>query len=108
METQSAALAEEPHTDGQPLSRVLVDIDKFKSINDTHGRVAGDSILRELATRLGCNARSTDAVCRLGGEEFVIITPQSNLAAACPGLGSTSEPASPQHRSRPPARPCSR
>jgi Diguanylate cyclase, GGDEF domain len=94
METQSAALAEEPHTDGQPLSRVLVDIDKFKSINDTHGHVAGDSILRELATRLGCNARSADAVCRLGGEEFVIIMPQSNLAAACPGWGAPQN----QHR----------
>jgi two-component system, cell cycle response regulator len=83
METHFGALAKQAQTAGQPLSLVLVDIDNFRSINDTYGHVAGDNILRELASRLRCSARTTDLVCRIGGEEFVIIMPESSLAAAC-------------------------
>jgi two-component system, cell cycle response regulator len=83
LETHFAALAEHAQTACQPLSLVLVDIDNFKSINDTYGHDAGDGILRQLATRLRRNTRSIDLVCRIGGEEFVIVMPGSGLEAAC-------------------------
>jgi two-component system cell cycle response regulator len=83
MQTRCAALAEQAQTTGQPLSLVLVDIDNFKSINAAYGHNAGDSILREFATRLRDNARSIDLVCRIGEERFVIIMPNSGLETAC-------------------------
>jgi two-component system, cell cycle response regulator len=83
METHLAALAEQSGTAGQPVSLVLVDIDNFKSINDTYGHEAGDCVLRQFAGRFRRNTRSIDLVCRIGGEEFVIIMPDSGLEAAC-------------------------
>jgi two-component system, cell cycle response regulator len=83
MQTRCAVLAEQAQTTGQPLSLVLVDIDNFNSINAAYGHNAGDSILRGFATRLRDNARSIDLVCRISGEQFVIIMPNSSLEAAC-------------------------
>ena len=82
METHLSVLAEHAATTGRPISLVLVDIDNFKSINDTYGHAAGDSVLRELAGRFRGNTRSEDLVCRIGGEEFVIVMPDSGLEAA--------------------------
>jgi two-component system cell cycle response regulator len=65
-----------------PLSVVMIDIDRFKSINDTHGHDAGDAVLRELAGRLRSHVRGLDMVCRLGGEEFVILMPETTVSAA--------------------------
>jgi two-component system cell cycle response regulator len=65
-----------------PLSVVMIDIDRFKSINDTHGHDAGDAVLRELAGRLRGHVRGLDMVCRLGGEEFVILMPETTISAA--------------------------
>ena len=62
---------------------LLVDVDNFKSINDTYGHAAGDTILRELAARFRRTTRAVDTACRLGGEEFVILMPATNLADAC-------------------------
>ena len=83
METHLAALAEQAGAAGRPLSLVLVDIDNFKSINDTYGHEAGDSVLRQFAARFRRNTRSIDLACRIGGEEFVIVMPDSGLERAC-------------------------
>ena len=65
-----------------PLSLLLMDIDHFKSINDQHGHVAGDRVLREVATRIKANLREVDAFGRIGGEEFVVFLPYTNKTIA--------------------------
>ncbi len=83
MEAHLKALGGAALSAGQPLSVLLVDVDNFKSINDTYGHAAGDTILRELAARFRRTTRAVDTACRLGGEEFVILMPATNLADAC-------------------------
>ena len=56
---------------------LIADIDHFKSVNDTYGHDAGDSVLREFAQRLRRNTRGIDLACRLGGEEFVVVMPDT-------------------------------
>ncbi len=68
---------------GRPLSVALLDIDHFKRVNDTHGHDAGDSILRQVAAILREHTRGTDSVCRVGGEEFLIVFPLQTMAEAC-------------------------
>lgn len=58
---------------GQPLSLILCDIDFFKVINDSHGHLAGDKVLREVARRLDAQIRSGDSLGRYGGEEFLAV-----------------------------------
>jgi two-component system, cell cycle response regulator len=82
METHLSALAEQAENTGRPLSLVVVDIDNFKSINDTYGHEAGDRVLRQFAARFRRNTRSIDLACRFGGEEFVIVMPDSGLEPA--------------------------
>ena len=60
---------------GQPLSCVMLDLDHFKTINDTHGHPFGDEVLRRLGQLLTETCRTEDVVCRYGGEEFVVLTP---------------------------------
>jgi diguanylate cyclase (GGDEF)-like protein len=67
---------------GLPLSVMVIDIDHFKHINDTHGHAAGDRVLREAAATLRASARREDSVCRIGGEEFLVICPNTDLKAA--------------------------
>ena len=64
----------------QALGCVMVDIDHFKSINDTHGHAMGDEVLREVSATLRQAVRSGDHVCRYGGEEFCILLPGSTLS----------------------------
>jgi diguanylate cyclase (GGDEF)-like protein len=65
-----------------PLSCIMVDIDFFKKYNDAWGHAAGDSLLRALATFLRDQVRSSDIVCRYGGEEFTLILPNASLEIA--------------------------
>jgi diguanylate cyclase (GGDEF)-like protein len=59
------------------LTLMMVDIDNFKQINDTYGHLAGDRILKQLATLLKRELRSPDTVARYGGEEFVVLLPET-------------------------------
>ena len=68
---------------GKPLSVMMLDIDHFKPINDTHGHQAGDEVLQELADRLRHNIRPMDVACRPGGEEFLVILPETPGELAC-------------------------
>jgi diguanylate cyclase (GGDEF)-like protein len=61
---------------GAPVSVLMGDLDHFKSINDTHGHVAGDAVLKETARRLKAGVRAYDSVGRLGGEEFIAVLPE--------------------------------
>jgi diguanylate cyclase (GGDEF)-like protein len=65
---------------GVPLSVIMIDIDHFKAINDEFGHDIGDQVLRETAQVLKRETRKGDEVCRLGGEEFLVICENSNLA----------------------------
>ena len=67
---------------GHPLSLVLLDLDHFKRVNDTHGHPVGDRVLVEVAERLGALARSVDTLARIGGEEFAWLLPETGAAAA--------------------------
>ncbi len=66
----------------QPLALIMVDIDHFKKINDTHGHQAGDQILISLGAQLGGMARAGDVACRYGGEEFILVLPGMTLDTA--------------------------
>ncbi|HEX9769493.1 MAG TPA: PleD family two-component system response regulator [Kiloniellales bacterium] len=66
----------------KPVSVLMCDLDHFKHINDTYGHVAGDAVLKEIASRIGDNLRDFDMVARYGGEEFVVVMPATPLAAA--------------------------
>ena len=67
---------------GTPLSISLLDIDHFKSVNDTYGHTIGDDVLRRLAAELREHIRYPDTIGRYGGEEFLIVLPHSTLTAA--------------------------
>src|SRR5215468_1071308 len=66
----------------EPLTIALIDADRFKSFNDTHGHAAGDAALRSVGAILRQSFRLSDTVGRFGGEEFVVIMPQTDLQAA--------------------------
>lgn len=66
----------------QPFSLIIIDIDFFKKFNDTYGHQAGDAVLRQVAQTLKKNSRTTDYVCRYGGEEMSIILPNTSAEEA--------------------------
>ena len=82
MESHLGTLVEEAAARGKPLSLLILDIDYFKSINDNYGHDAGDDVLREFATRVRKSIRGIDLACRHGGEEFVIVMPETDMAVA--------------------------
>jgi len=82
MEGHLKTLVNQAIQSGQSLSLLVADIDFFKSVNDTYGHDAGDNVLREFARRFRRNTRGIDLACRLGGEEFVIVMPDTDLARA--------------------------
>ena len=67
---------------GRTLALIVLDLDDFKVVNDTHGHLAGDAVLAEVGERLRSVARSADVACRIGGEEFAVILPECVLADA--------------------------
>ena len=67
---------------GHQLTVAVLDLDRFKHINDTFGHAAGDRVLVEVAARLARGMRTTDMIARYGGEEFAVLFPQTNRAAA--------------------------
>ncbi|MBE3583339.1 MAG: diguanylate cyclase [Limnochordaceae bacterium] len=67
---------------GHPLQVAMIDLDDLKKVNDTHGHLAGDSALKLAAEVLRANTRSSDILARYGGDEFAILFPETDLAAA--------------------------
>jgi diguanylate cyclase (GGDEF)-like protein len=67
---------------GYPVSIIMMDIDHFKKLNDTYGHPAGDQVLRSLAALMKSQVRRADVACRYGGEEFLIILPETSLEVA--------------------------
>ncbi|MDO8507584.1 MAG: GGDEF domain-containing protein [bacterium] len=67
---------------GQDLSLAIMDIDHFKTVNDTFGHTAGDMVIKEIAVIITKNIRSSDVVSRYGGDEFIVIFPSTNLTDA--------------------------
>jgi diguanylate cyclase (GGDEF)-like protein len=67
---------------GQPLALIMLDIDHFKRVNDTHGHDGGDEVLRLVAALMVQSLRKADVACRYGGEEFTLILPEASLPDA--------------------------
>ncbi len=67
---------------GHPLSVIMLDIDNFKDVNDQHGHLVGDQVLQAIAKRIANNLRTPDLGGRYGGEEFVILLPETGILAA--------------------------
>jgi two-component system cell cycle response regulator len=82
MSGQLGALVKRAARGGEGVAVLLVDIDHFKRINDTFGHDVGDEVLTEFAVRLATNVRAADLPCRYGGEEFVVVMPDTSLEAA--------------------------
>jgi two-component system, cell cycle response regulator len=67
---------------GNPVAVIMADLDHFKRVNDTHGHLAGDAVLRETARRMLETVRTYDSIGRYGGEEFVVVAPGCDMTAA--------------------------
>lgn len=67
---------------GRPLSLVMIDIDHFKIINDTHGHLTGDAILKDLCGRIRQSVRKDELLARYGGEEFAVVLPEASRPGA--------------------------
>lgn len=77
LENRMPALVREAERSGQPFTLALIDADNFKSVNDTHGHEVGDRVLQALATMLQENTRGSDLLLRYGGEEFLVLFPDT-------------------------------
>ncbi len=82
MECHLTTLVDEAQRNKRALSVLLADIDHFKQVNDTYGHDVGDTVLKEFCTRFRRNTRGIDLACRFGGEEFIVIMPDTTMARA--------------------------
>ena len=82
METHLGTLIDQAANRGKSISILVIDIDFFKAVNDTHGHDIGDHVLQEFAGRVSGNIRSIDMACRYGGEEFVLVMPDTDMTLA--------------------------
>ena len=82
MTNQLQTLVARTNRGGEPVAVLVLDIDHFKAVNDGFGHDAGDEVLSEFAVRLATNVRAVDLPCRLGGEEFVVVMPDTRLEDA--------------------------
>jgi two-component system cell cycle response regulator len=81
MDACLATAIERRRRTGEPASLLMIDVDHFKRINDRHGHLAGDEVLRLVARRIGGAVRGSDVAARYGGEEFVILLPATGREA---------------------------
>ncbi|MCX8508339.1 MAG: diguanylate cyclase [Rhodobacteraceae bacterium] len=77
-----ARIAERAGDSGRSFAVLVIDIDRFKMVNDSWGHAAGDSVLAEVARRLKADLRTVDLLARIGGEEFMAVLPDSDIRAA--------------------------
>ena len=82
LDSDLAAKISRAHATARPLSLMMIDIDRFKPINDRHGHAIGDRVLRSIATRLAGGIRSADTLARFGGDELALVMPDTALATA--------------------------
>ncbi len=82
METHLATLLDQTTNRGKSVSILVIDIDYFKAVNDSHGHDIGDQVLQEFAERIRSNIRTIDMACRFGGEEFVLVMPDTDMSLA--------------------------
>lgn len=82
MEGHAATLVQMAANRGKEISIIILDIDYFKAVNDSHGHDVGDEVLKEFAKRILDNIRGIDMACRFGGEEFVLVMPDTDLSFA--------------------------
>ena len=82
LETHLGGALDQAAHKGRSLSLMILDIDHVKAVNDTYGHDAGDEVLKVFAQRIKGVVRGADLVCRLGGEEFVIVMPETPLVLA--------------------------
>lgn len=76
------SMVERARSTAKPLSILMIDIDHFKVVNDTYGHATGDDVLRAVAAEIGRSVREFDLTARIGGEEFVVVMPDTSGAAA--------------------------
>ena len=82
LEMHLAEMLDQAKSRSRPLTLMILDIDYFKAVNDTYGHDAGDEVLRAFAQRVKNVVRGADLACRLGGEEFVVVMPDTGMETA--------------------------
>ncbi len=82
MNNHLTTLFDESAQSGRPISVLVIDIDYFKAVNDTYGHDVGDMVLKDFAVRIRRNIRGIDLACRMGGEEFVVVMPDTDVSQA--------------------------